>query len=273
MTKGPPGLLALIPVVVFTLLRIDRRRIGQVFTPVGMLAFAVVSLARYVAAIARHPDLLRYWLYHEVAGRVGSNEYRNSEWYYAFIVYLPTLLVGTAPWFKPAWRILAGARQIGSRHGWADFKARDGQGVFLLLWFAIPLACFMVVRARLPLYVVPLWAPRPLAIARAMAGARTPAGCGRFHGLLAAWCVALLGLNLGAAYVPSAQDTGALAASIQRSGARFDEIVDVGGTPHYALSLYLGVNVERVHLDPSGSLNGSSTVESLGRELESDRSS
>jgi hypothetical protein len=85
--------------------------------------------------------------------------------------------------------------------------------------------------------------------------------------------VALLGLKLGAAYIPSAQDTGALAASIQLSGARFDEIVDVGGTPRYALSLYLGVNVERVHLDPSGSLKGSSTVEFLGRELESDRSS
>jgi 4-amino-4-deoxy-L-arabinose transferase len=141
MTKGPPGLLALIPVVVFTLLRIDRRRIGQVFTPVGMLAFTVVSLAWYVAAIARHPDLLRYWLYHEVAGRVGSNEYRNSEWYYAFVVYVPTLLVGTAPWFKPAWRILAGARQMGSRPGHsqlpAPWRARarwPDAGVFTACW-------------------------------------------------------------------------------------------------------------------------------------------
>lgn len=191
LTKGPPGLLPLLAIVVFQWLhRADRVRLLR---PLGLLAFALIGLSWYVAVVSLHPGLLQYFLGHEVVARVASDELdRHPQWYGAFQVYLPTLAFGLLPWLPMAlWKIR------GSRPRWANAEPTLR---FLWLWFAIPLVIFCLARSRLPLYVLPLVAPACLLMARALATVSF-AGAGR-KALLALWLLLLVGVKGWAAYPP-----------------------------------------------------------------------
>src|SRR3546814_17039107 len=77
-------------------------------------------------------------------------------------VYLPTLLLGSLPW---------GVRLLGAlRWPWPGLSTlRNQPALWLpLLWFSIPLLVFSLAQSRMPLYLLPLWLPLALLIARTM---------------------------------------------------------------------------------------------------------
>ncbi|PKM14669.1 MAG: hypothetical protein CVV12_12645 [Gammaproteobacteria bacterium HGW-Gammaproteobacteria-2] len=185
LTKGPPGLLgiAALAIAAFTCPPL-RPHLGRLGARWGWLLWLAIAAPWFVVLIVQHPGLLDYFLYDEVAARVLSDKHGRSPGFYGLIsVYLPTLLLGSLPW---------GVRLLGAlRRPWPGLAhLRSDPGLWLpLLWFAVPLLVFFLAQSRMPLYLLPLWVPLALLIARTL-----PPGTPRLP--RTSWL--LLGLWLGA---------------------------------------------------------------------------
>lgn len=246
MTKGPPGLLPLLPMLVFArTLPAPRPR---VFELRAILLFLAIALPWYVAVIIANPGLLGYFVHYEVVGRVFTDIHdRNSHWYGAFQVYLPVLLLGMLPWslilLAPARALWRQRRALG---GW--WRARAIEDRWLLIWFTLPLLVFAFARSRLPLYVLPLLVPLALLIARRWQ-ARGPLPLGRVVRTAAIAAAVLLALKVGVPLLtPHAKDTREMAAAVRAHWPAPGEIVFIEESALYGLRFYLDVPVERVTL-------------------------
>jgi 4-amino-4-deoxy-L-arabinose transferase len=246
MTKGPPGLLPLLAMIVFLAWR-DRARLRAMFTPVGVLLFLVTALTWFGVVIAQEPSRLRYFLGYEVYDRMFTSVHnRNSQWYGGFEVYVPVLLFGMLPWWPIALKAAGGPRAAWTRLRRA-IRARDAQWLLLLCWFAIPFAVFFLAKSRLQLYILPLMVPLAIAMARPIA--RWPAFTGTLvRSALVASAVALLAFKAVLSYIPHDRDARALAAQVHRliRPADYNRLAFIDMKPFYGLNLYLDHNAEEV---------------------------
>lgn len=247
LTKGPPGLLPLLAVLAYEGMQPRRDRLRQLLAPSGILLFALVALPWYVAAVIRHPGLLEYFLGQEVVARVASDDFgRNGQWYGWIKVYLPTLLLGSLPWTPWLWgwlRDLPGQWRSWRRD--ASARAQD-PALLLALWVSLPLLVFCLARSRLPLYLLPLFLPLALLVARQRLAAGRPLPQG---GWIALWALALMGLKLTAARLDTGRDAAAWARAIQaRAPVAISEVNALDDAPRYGLHLALGVPVEQIAL-------------------------
>lgn len=249
MTKGPPALLPLLAVVAMMWLAPagDRRSTRAWWA--GGLLFVLLALPWYLVVVLRHEGLLAYFLGTEVVARIASDKlHRNPEWYGWLLVYGPTLLLGTLPWTGAAWRALRGA--AGRLRGWRDAATRrqDAPLLALWLWVLLPLLVFCLARSRLPLYVLPLFLPIAVLVARQWRSEGR--GLPRIR-WIAVWVVVLLGLRLASALWPSNKDAGRWAEALgSRVDHRVEEVVFVEDMARYGLHLHMGVAVEKVSLEP-----------------------
>jgi 4-amino-4-deoxy-L-arabinose transferase-like glycosyltransferase len=248
LTKGPPALLPLLAIVVSRL--VDFERSPRLLRPVGLLAFAVVGFAWFAVVVQRHPGLLAYFLGHEVVARVATAEHdRSPEWYGWLVVYAPVFALGLVPWLP-----LAVWRHFRNGGGWPRWRALDPAARFLWLWLLLPLVVFCLSRSRMWLYVLPLFAPTSLLVARGL-GARALSRPLAWVAL-AAWLVLLVAIKAGLGNPPG---NGAIAQGLRRnSAANFaarlqpllpgvpEEIVFVEDKTRYGLHLYLHAQVARV---------------------------
>jgi 4-amino-4-deoxy-L-arabinose transferase-like glycosyltransferase len=252
MTKGPPGLLPLAAAIAFLAVH-DRRRLRGMFPAAGLLAFAIVAFTWFAVIVYREPDRLGYFLGYEVYDRVFTSVHRrNSQWYGGFAVYVPVLLVGALPWWAMA-LVAAG----GPRRAWRAVRERLGAGdrelQLLLYWLLLPLAVFFLARSRLQLYILPLFVPLALLLARPLA--RWPWLAGRRLAWTAGVTAAVLLLMKGAlAYFPANRDSRAMAGEMQHAIDLHDveELAFVDMRPFYGLTLYLDVSIEALHLEGEG---------------------
>lgn len=246
MTKGPPGLLPLLPMLVFLrTLPTPRPRLLDLR---AVALFLLIALPWYIAVMLANPGLLGYFVGYEVVGRVFTDVHdRNSGWFGAIEAYLPVLLLGMLPWsliLLPRLRALW--RQRGSLRAW--WQARAIEDRWLLIWFGLPLLVFVFARSRLPLYLLPLLVPAALLIARRWQ-VQDPQQLRRIWRIAAGSAVALLGLKLGVPLLlPHAKDTRELAAALRERWPDPGEIVFIEESPLYGLRFYLDVPVERVSL-------------------------
>lgn len=233
MVKGPPALLPLLAVAAWEL----RSRSGALLRPLGLVAFVLIGLSWFAWIVHRHPELLAYFLREEVLARVASGDHhRNSQWYGAFVVYVPTLLLGAPPWSALVGTRLLRAGRPPLPLAWA----------FLALWIGLPLAVFFLSRSRLPLYLLPLFVP--LSVLAAMVLAQI-APTARRVTQLAAWLALLLAVKGGLALVPNAQDARALSRELAAlMPTPPSEIVFVETKARYGLRFYLGAEVEAISL-------------------------
>ncbi|MFZ5655756.1 MAG: ArnT family glycosyltransferase [Pseudomonadota bacterium] len=251
LTKGPPGLLPLLPIVVFDLAMPERRR-HRLLEASGMLLFALIALPWYVAVIRGNPGLLQYFLGDEVVGRIASNKFkRHGEWYGWLTIYVPTLLLGTLPWTGALLR-WARALPARMRTWWRDANARsaDRAQVLLVLWLLLPLLVFCLSRSRLPLYILPLFSP--LAILAALQYADEGRALPRWP-WFAAWAALLLALKLASAAWPTHKNAADWAREIRaRAQGPVSEVIFVEDMARYGLHLHLGrgVQIEKIALDP-----------------------
>lgn len=256
LTKGPPGLLPLLAVFGYDLLvpatdaRGQRRpRALQWWAP---LLFLAIAAPWYVAVTVRNPGLLDYFLGAEVVGRVASNEFnRNGEWYGWLAVYVPTLVLGTLPWSPSLWRWLRG---LPARlRAWRSRDGRDADraGLLLALWVALPMLVFCLSRSRMPLYMLPLFVPLALLVARQRLG--DGRGLPRWRWLLA-WAALLLALQFAAAFWPTHKDGASWhRAIVERAPGRIGQVLIVDDMARYSLSLQMGVDIEKLSsLPPTG---------------------
>lgn len=248
VTKGPPGLLGIAALALAALTCPPLRpRIGRLGARWGWALWLAIAAPWFVLLIVQRPDLLDYFLHDEVAARVLSDKHGRSPGFYGLItVYLPTLLLGSLPW---------GVRLLGAlRRPWPRLAAlREDPGLWLpLLWFSVPLLVFLLAQSRMPLYLLPLWVPLALLIARTL-----PPGPPTFSRggwlLLGLWLAALIALRGFAAQAPMHTNDRALAATMREQGVVAPELVFVEDSPRFGLRLYLGANIERARINQATS--------------------
>jgi len=249
MTKGPPGLLPLLAMTLLLAVH-DRARLGMMYLPAGIAVFLVVAFTWFGIVVAQQPDRLGYFLGYEVYDRVFTAVHdRNSQWYGAFEVYLPVLLVGTLPWLVFSLNAAGGPvnayRRLRSR-----LRERDRHWLLLCYWLLVPLATFFLARSRLQLYVLPLFVPLALMMARPLARWRGLEGR-RAIRVIGLTTLALLGLKATLAYWPSDRDSRELASQLRQQLATHpaDEIIFVGMRPFYGLNVYLPQRVDGLEID------------------------
>jgi 4-amino-4-deoxy-L-arabinose transferase-like glycosyltransferase len=273
LTKGPPGLLPLLAVILYEVLRNGWRGVGRLFAPVGILVFLAVGLGWYMVVILRVPWALHYLLHYEVYDRIFTSvQHRNAGTWGWLIIYFPTLVLGSLPWWpiaispllKRSSRLdskLPSLRHLAMTSPWRRVvqmsRGQAGPMVLLWLWFAIPLIFFCAARSRLPAYVLPLFLPLSLLMAASLEGLvdlRRPAQTL----LLAAWVIVLLGIKAGAAYgIHAAGDNrraaarlGAMAGSESYSSLVFVHATkssyDIEERTPWGVRLYLGKPVYAV---------------------------
>ncbi len=212
-TKGHAGLLPLAVIVAFQFTQRRRgARVVRLFRPLGLALFLALGGWWYVAMCLRHEGVLKYFVERQVLGHIALDvkEAHHTAWYYPFVLYIPTLALGMLPW-ACGWPalILRWRRRGGTIAGlWAEPIPR-----LLLLWIALPLAVFCLISSRMPLYVLPLFAPLTLATTQ---GFRTAwrwgdpgAGSRRRWLAAAAWCALLLTGKAVLARWPTTRDARA----------------------------------------------------------------
>ena len=275
MTKGPPSLLPLLAIVAFEVIQSRSAQSGasvqpagqavggglRLLRPLGLLAFALVGFTWYVVVIRRHPGLLDYFLGHEVYARIATDKLRRfPEWYGPFLVYLPTLLAGSLPWLVMA---LVGIRKRAWRDMPADLR-------FLWLWFALPLLIFSLARSRLPLYVLPLFAPLALLLGQRLAMRRWPLSA---LWLLLPWVLLLLSIKFWASAIHVTDKDGRIFANqlVPMLPGRPGELLFVEDMTRNGLNLYLDTDIERLSFKPQPMMmSDSSYDQTVAEELAED---
>lgn len=245
MTKGPPGLIPLLPIALLHLLAPRSTSVRWTWHAAGVVIFLVVAMPWYAAVVLRHQGLVGYFLGAEVVDRVATDRFgRNGEWYGWLKVYVPTILVGSLPWTPSVLRWF-GALPHRIRNWRAAANRRvSAETLFVALWVVVPLVVFCVARSRLPLYVLPVFVPLAIAVAttRAAHGLGIPP-----RPLIAIWACALLAARFAGSIYPTDADTSRWARAIrERVHGRIEEVIFVEDNPRYGLHLYLDAEVERV---------------------------
>lgn len=249
LTKGPPALVVLPVMLLFDAVMPNRRHHWSL-NLAGMVLFVLLALPWYIAVIHGNPGLLRYFIGDEVVNRITTTEFgRNGQWYGWATVYLPTLLLGTLPW-TPV--LLRWSRDLPAqfKRWWNDpsGRERDAPQLLLSLWLLLPLLLFCLSRSRLPLYLLPLFAPLALLAAMQWRGE------GRAFPSLrgwSGWVIALLLLRAATTYWPTHKDASAWADVLRsRVDHPIREVVFVDDMARYGLHLELGAEVEKISLAP-----------------------
>jgi len=248
MIKGPPGLLPLLALLVF---HVRAGRPFRMADPLAIAAAIVAGLWWYVLECALHPGLLSYFLGEEIVARNLTDRFgRNPQWWAPFVIYLPVLLLAPGTWFIDA---LAVARRRGllRARGWRDAVSdRRSPGTLLLLLFVIPLAVLSLSRSRLPLYVLPLYVPAAVAIARGIVMRRTDAR--RYVLRLAGVTMVLLvGAKALAPRYRSDSDMKRLATTLAPI-ATDAHVIAFGETRLYGLQFYLDGALSRTASQQAG---------------------
>lgn len=236
MIKGPPGLLPLLAIIAW---QWRNGGIKILVRPWGIVSFIVIGFTWFFLITQQKPELLDYFLHHEVVDRVASGTHaRNSQWYGGLFVYIPTLLIGAMPWLALAlWN---------SRKSTAH-KPIQPKTVFLLYWIAIPLVVFMLSQSRLPLYILPLFVPIALLLARAFNDLSFGA---RHYKYLAIWLILLLVLKGVSGHITYKNDAREFAHQLQKIlPTKPKELVFINSKASYGLNFYLDVGIEKVSIE------------------------
>lgn len=194
LTKGPPGLIALLAIIPFIVIRDGWRGLGRVFPLSGVGLFLVVGFSWYVAVMLRYPWLFHYFLHYEIYDRLfTATQHRHPQWYGWIEVYAPVFIFGTLPWWPALGRGLA---TVFSPQRWRAWRRKIDMHLFLVFWLLIPLTLFCLAQSRLPLYVLPLFQPLSLMLALKLRDRISLSGVGQ-RALLGIWVALLIGLKAG----------------------------------------------------------------------------
>jgi 4-amino-4-deoxy-L-arabinose transferase-like glycosyltransferase len=243
MTKGPPGLLAFAGCIVFAIVTRGWAGLRRALAWQSLLLFMIVGGSWYALVAWQEPKVLHQFLVEEVVNRVASDSlHRNAQWYGPLKIYLPTLLLGTLPWLpillKAIWRYRS--------RGWTVLRD-DEHARFLMCWFLLPLTVFVIARSRLPLYLLPLFAPLAIITARQIAPLSfrpRPMPIA-----LAVWCVGIIAVRAAPAWMDVESDDRKLAHEIARNVQPIPQDIEfVEAAPRFGLRFYLGSEIERLGL-------------------------
>lgn len=188
LTKGPVGLLPLAYVAVFAVVRRDARPLSTLWSPAPVALFVLGASSWFFAIAGADPAHFEAMIRREFLGHVSGSAGKAAEpvW-----IYAPILLAGALPWCA-FWPRLATRVARTARHS----ERRSDGAVFCAVWFGTVIVTFALVSARLPLYVLPAFAPLALATAptatRFLIGGRSKTASRIATGCATVWAALLL---------------------------------------------------------------------------------
>jgi 4-amino-4-deoxy-L-arabinose transferase-like glycosyltransferase len=157
LTKGPIALL--VPLSVILIVHIHARSIGAPLPTRwfrGALVTLAIGLSWFLAVVAVHPELVRYFLGFELLQRtIGSARGREQPFWFYFLV----LLIGLFPW-----SLFVPFAFVSRCKSWSLNKIQRAD-LALYAWILVPLIILTIVRSKLPTYVLPLFPAFALLIA------------------------------------------------------------------------------------------------------------
>jgi 4-amino-4-deoxy-L-arabinose transferase-like glycosyltransferase len=197
LTKGPPALLPLLALLAFDWLMPGRQR-HRLFQWSGIVLFVCIAPALVLRgrdAQSGAARILRRRRSRQSRGAATSFG-RHGEWYGWRDLSCPRCWSGTLPW-TPTAAALGPARCRRMRAVVARSAQRDGgcAVVCCCVWVLLPLIVFCIARSRMPLYLLPLFAPLALLVA-CSAARRRPC---RARAGSSAWAACVLGLQVAGA--------------------------------------------------------------------------
>jgi 4-amino-4-deoxy-L-arabinose transferase len=252
LSKGPAMLVFLAPMALY-LLKTGRARqfLVRWDAVIGLILFVVIGASWYIALFRVIPGAFAYVWDNQVMGRLFTTKYnRNPEVYAPLYVYLPVLVFGSLPW-SIAWYVslFKSTRKGSGWRGWLSLP-EDSRHLFLFFWIVAPAVVFSLARSRLPLYVLPLFAPLAVASARCwlnwMPNLGSPPFAVAKWAPVALWCLILVGVKAGFAYWPTDRDTRAFWESIRDLLPPSRHQLVLVNTRRHGLSFYSQGNVEWV---------------------------
>ncbi len=245
MTKGPPALLFVLPLFWYSRAGsgVANSRPTSLRSGIGTVLFLIVGLGWYLWVIIEDPALLSRFVWEETLQRsISDSADRSAEWYGAFKVYLPTLLLGWLPW--TGWLISAIWRSIRQRK-------IDSQSRILLVSFCLPLLVLCLLRSRMPLYLLPLILPASLMISLQLQ--RMPKFSARvwlMTGLTLVWVISLTSIRQLNWFQIHEKNQPMLASRVATlCDERPNEVLFVEIHPPLGLRFYLGAHSKLVQFD------------------------
>jgi 4-amino-4-deoxy-L-arabinose transferase-like glycosyltransferase len=205
------------------------RAAGVLGHPHALVLGLGAGLPCYVIEALRHPQLVRFWLGRETAGRYLSGVHgRHEPWWY-FAAILPAMVL---PWLP---EIVRGAARALRR----EATEAAAQARLWVLWAGLPLVLFSVSGSKRSNYLIPLLAPLALLAASAL-----PAQASRHLGIrTGVWSLVVLLSPFVLGAVPGlAPATRELATAARRTGG---QLVAYHELPT-SLPFYYGANVAAV---------------------------
>lgn len=236
LTKGPPGLLPLISILIFLRLASPREKKLNMHWISGFLTMLAIGGSWFFMVILERKDLLHYFFWDEFILRVFTGHHeRHAQWFAFLYIYIPVLVAGTLPW-----SFYAGKGVI---HVFKKAKEeKSAQCLFLLLWFLVPLVVFSVSKSNLPLYVLPLFVP--VAIMTAQEIGHFDFSLKKIRYMMGVWCAGIVLVRLVMAAVPFKKDSSRFAADIKKQYPSFvEEMIFVDTKPALGLQFYTGADI------------------------------
>ena len=161
LSKGLIGVVLPGGIAVLHLASLRRwRAIPRLFSPWGIALYFAIVLPWFRAVCAANPDFFDFFFVHEHFTRYLTTEHGRYEPFWFFV---PILLGGLVPWTGMLWDAFRAARGRGG-------LLRREDGLFLSLWFAVPLAFFSLSGSKLVPYVLPCLPPLAVLIGAAVEG-------------------------------------------------------------------------------------------------------
>jgi 4-amino-4-deoxy-L-arabinose transferase-like glycosyltransferase len=245
LCKGIPALLPLFALLVY-------RRVSGLKFPVSMIGYDGPLL--FLAIVLPWFALLSWRIDVPLSMLWGSAvklspEINAGPWTETILVYGPVLLSFLLPWGLIALVLAATQyreplRAYFQRLKWERFRQIHQESVFLQSWVFIPIIVFMLFRAKLWLYALPLLVPLSIAIGRALQGIRLRMWMAI---LLAAWMLTLLAVKGFAPRYNQSRDARELAQLLQSHLPEAKtELYFLDQTPVYGLKFYLGHPLKRI---------------------------
>jgi 4-amino-4-deoxy-L-arabinose transferase-like glycosyltransferase/N-acetylneuraminic acid mutarotase len=246
LAKGPPGLLPLIPIIIFLWRQKD---LSSLIRPLGFAVFVVIGLSWYIVVIQRHPGLLDYFIGHEVVARLtDARMQRNPEWYAPFKIYLPSFVLGSLPWIIFSVITAFILRLKASTPTVKATREEQLEQGFFWLWLLLPLLVFCLSRSRMPLYVLPLFTPLAFLLARSLRQFQFKR---YWLSALFIWLILLLGTRYATSQFNHYKAPDVFAEKLLAlTKSAPQEIIFVEDTTRYGLHLYLGSKINKVSFKP-----------------------
>jgi len=249
LTKGPPGILPLLSIIVFLQLKCSKNRHLSMHWIRGLLLMTLIGGSWYFFIIFQNNQLVQYFLWDEIVLRLFSGHHqRHTEWYSFLYIYVPVLVFGSLPWSYYVGRGFVRSFQIAKRGIRSKGGEEHSQHIFLMAWFLIPMIIFIISRSNLPLYILPLFIP--LAVIAAGEIERCNVSLHKFRYQILVWCALIVLVRPLMASVTFGKDSSQFAKAIKTKYPNpVEEIVFVNTRPALGLQFYTGSDIDHVPLE------------------------